>query len=778
MEIMSIEGLRCRFAAILVRLRAGCKREVRSKRRCATLFAAGERESAVERVVHRTCTLCEACCGIEVHLSGERIRTFRGDRRDPLSRGHVCAKVFGLRDLHEDPDRLRRPLRRRRNGSPGNGGGDAEPDWEAISWDEAFELAAAGILRVQRENGEGSAASYLGEPVVHNLGALLFSDELVAAVGSEQRFSANTLDQIPRQLVCHWMYGSGLFVSVPDIDRTQHMLILGANPVVSNGGLMTAPGVRRRLRALRERGGRLVVIDPSRTATARQADAHHFIRPGSDALLLAALVHTIFDEDRVSLGRIEGFADGLDAVRRAVSDFPPEAVSERTGMPAGAIRGIARDFAEARSAVCYGRMGTSTVRFGTLTSWLIEVLNAITGNLDRPGGAMFPQPAVDVASIQPATQRGRWRSRTRGIPEFMGELPAASLADEIETPGPGQIRALVTLAGNPVLSSPAGHRLSRALEQLDFMVAIDFYLNETTRHADLILPPVDPLERDHFDAAFQLFYVRNVARWSPAVFGRPAEAKTDAEILLELASRLQRGRGFGGRLRALAHRLLLGLGAERALRWVLALALRAGPYGGGLPRPWRHAGLTFAGLRASAHGVDLGALVPALPQRLHNPARRVDLAPREILDDFERLRRSQDEPSPELLLIGRREATSVNSWTHNLPTLMRGGPRCRLHVHPSDAADRKLRDGARVRVTSRVGGIEVPIEITDAVMPGVVSLPHGYGHGLEGTGMQLAAERAGASMNDLTDPAEVDPLSGNAVLSGVPVQIEPRNGPA
>jgi anaerobic selenocysteine-containing dehydrogenase len=713
----------------------------------------------VKRVVHRTCTLCEACCGIEVHLEGERIRTFRGDPRDPLSRGHLCAKVFGLRDLHEDPDRLRQPMRRRGQ------------DWEPVSWVEAFDLAAEGILRVQQTHGEEAAATYLGEPVVHNLGALLFSDELVAAVGARTRFSANTLDQLPRQLVCHWMYGSGYFVSVPDLDRTDYMLIIGANPIDSNGGLMTAPGVRRRLRAIRERGGILVVIDPTRTATARGADEHHFIRPGTDGLLLAALVHTIFDEDRAQLGRIGTFADGVDSVRRVVAGFPPEAVAARTGIAAPAIRRLARSFSDAPSAVCYGRMGTSTVRFGTLTSWLIEVLNAITGNLDRPGGAMFPNPAVDVAALQGDTRRGRWHSRTRGIPEFMGELPAASLADEIRTPGAGQIRALVTLAGNPVLSSPAGHRLSAALEQLDFMVSIDFYLNETTRHADLILPPVGPLERDHYDAAFQLFYVRNVARWSPAVFEPPPEGRTDAAILLEFASRLQRARGLPGRLRARAPRVLLAIGPERALRWILDLALRSGTYG--RFAPWRRRGLTLARLRDSIHGVDLGALAPALPERLHTADARIDLAPEEVLADFERLERSLAEALPKLSLVGRREPTSINSWTHNLPTLMRRRPRCVLYVHPADAKAAKLQSGTVVRVSSRVGAIEVPIEITEAVMPGVVSLPHGYGHAREGIRMKLAAEHAGASINDLTDPAEVDPLSGNAVLSGVPVEIAP-----
>ena len=419
------------------------------------------------RVVYRTCTLCEACCGIEVHVDGGCVTAIAGDQHDPSSQGYICAKAGALKDLHEDPDRLRQPIRRTATG------------WEPLSWRDAFAYAAEGILAAQRRHGNDAVAIYLGEPVVHNLGALLFGETLVAALGTKKRFSANSLDQFPKQLVCHWMYGSGLFVSVPDVDRTDYMLILGANPVVSNGSLMTAPGMPARLRRIRERGGRVVVIDPRHTETARLADEHHFIRPGTDPLLLAALIHILFAEGRIRTGRLGAFVDGLAVVEQAVAAFAPEAASERVGIGPETIRAIARAFADAPRAVCYGRMGTNTVPFGTTTSWLIEVLNIITGNLDRPGGAMFANPPVDVIRLQPPTQRGRWRSRTRGTPEFMGELPTATLAEEIETPGDGQIRALVTLAGNPVLSSPAGHRLSDALRTLDHLVSIDFYLNET-----------------------------------------------------------------------------------------------------------------------------------------------------------------------------------------------------------------------------------------------------------------------------------------------------------
>jgi anaerobic selenocysteine-containing dehydrogenase len=717
-------------------------------------------------IVYRTCTLCEACCGIEVQLEDGQIAAIRGDSQDPLSQGEICAKAVALKDLHEDPDRLRRPMRRTESG------------WEQIGWRDALEFAAEGILAVQREHGNDAAAIYLGEPVVHNLGAILFSDLLVAALATKKRFSSNSLDQFPKQLACHWMYGSGFLIPVPDVDRTDHLLLIGANPLVSNGSLMTAPGMRVRMRRIQERGGKIVVIDPRRTETAEIADEHHFIRPGTDPLLLAAMIHCLFSDDRVRTGDLGAPLRGLDALRKAVGDFAPEAVAERVGIAAETIRGMAHAFAEAPSAVCYGRMGTSTVPFGTVTSWLIEVLNIVSGCFDRPGGAMFANPPVDVLKLQPATERGRWCSRTRGTPEFMGELPSATLAEEIETAGDGQVRALVTLAGNPVLSSPAGHRLSDALTRLDFMVSIDFYLNETTRHANVILPPVGPLERDHFDLAFQLLSVRNTTRWSPAVFDPPDDSRNDAEILLALASRLFRGRGASGRAQSLGLRALSALGGERASRIVLGLALRTGPHGSGM-RPWKK-GITVKRLRASPHGIDLGPLEPCLPDRL--PRRpdgagpEIDIAPTEIVADLARLRASLAASPAPLLLIGRREMRTVNSWSHNLPSLVSGRMRCVLHINPTDAEENGVRAGDRVRVTSRVGAVEVPVELTDAVMPGVVCLPHGYGHDAPGIRLRIATEHAGASMNDLTDPAEIDLLSGTAVLSGVPVRVERCEG--
>ena len=712
----------------------------------------------MERVVYRTCTLCEACCGIEVHVEGDRIVAIHGDRLDPLGKGRICPKARALKDLHEDPDRLRHPIRRTSTG------------WERISWKQAFQYAARGIVEVQRAHGRDAVAIYRGEPVTHNLGASLFGEELVKALGTKKHFSANTLDQMPKQLACHWMYGSGFFFSVPDVDRTDYMLIIGANPLISNGSLMTAPGMGLRLREIRNRGGRVVLIDPRRSETAKLADRHHFIRPGGDPLLLAALVHTLIAEKRVRLGELGSLVQGLETVTEVVDRFTPEAVSGCIGMEAETIRSIARDFSDARSAVCYGRMGISVVRFGTTASWLIEVLNIISGNLDRPGGAMFPNPPVDVIGLQPNTERGRWHSRTRGTPEFIGELPAATLAEEIEEPGEGQVRALVTLAGNPVLSSPAGHRLDQTLRKLAFMVSIDFYLNETTRHASVILPPTGPLERDHFDLVFQLLSVRNTTRWSPAVFPRAADARSDAEILLELSRRLCWARGGLARAQALIYRGLLGLGTERVLRLGIDLALRTGPHGSGL-RPWR-GGLTLKKLRRAPHGLDLGPMEAGLPERLPAASKNIDLAPREVVEEMTCLRECMRETPPQMVLIGRREARTLNSWSHNLPSLVAGPTRCVLHIHPQDAAARGIESGSPVTVTSRVGSIEVPAHVTDSMLQGVVSLPHGYGHRGEGIKLEVAAEHAGASINDLTDPAEIDPLSGNAVLSGFPVSVE------
>ncbi len=704
-----------------------------------------------------SCPLCEAACGLAVERSGDRIVAIEGDPDDPMSRGHICPKGAALAELHADPDRLRRPLKRT---------GDS---WTELDWDEAFDLVAHRLRLIQRAHGRDAIGVFQGNPTVHNLGLLTYGQLFLRRLGTRNLFSATSADQLPHMLSSQLMLGTPLLLPVPDVDRTDFFLMLGANPLVSAGSLMTAPGMRRRLRALAERGGRLVVVDPRRTETAAIADRHLAIVPGTDALLLLALLHTLFAE---ALTREPPVAVvGVTALRDAVTDYSPERAAGPTGIPAADIRALARDFAAAEHAVCYGRMGVSTQEFGGLSSWLINAINIVTGNFDRPGGAMFATPAVDVVGLANRVgYRGgfaRWRSRVRGLPEFADELPAVTLAEEIESPGAGQIRALITCAGNPVLTLPNGPRLERALAGLDFMVSIDPYLNETTRHAQVILPPTGPLERDHYDLGLAAVAVRNFARYSPALFSRAADQRHDWEIAIELGSRMATSDRPWGRG---ARRLLGAVGGRIDPRRLVDLGLRVGPYG------WRRGGLTLRGVAHHPHGIDLGPLVPRLPGALATAEHELQLAPRPYLDDLARLRRrllsdAAPDPARPLRLIGRRQLRSSNSWLHNLPGLVSGKPRCTLLIHPDDAAARGIGSGDRVDIESRIGVITAPAELSDRIRLGVVSLPHGWGHHRPGVRLSVAAAHPGVSANDITDELACDELSGNASFSGIPVEV-------
>ncbi|WP_398577273.1 molybdopterin-dependent oxidoreductase [Stigmatella hybrida] len=708
----------------------------------------------------RACNLCEALCGIRIEVEEGRITSIRGDTEDPFSRGHICPKALALKDLYEDPERLRHPVRRTATG------------WEQVSWEEALDAVARRLHETQRAHGKEAVATYLGNPGSHNTGVLLFVPGFLRTLGSRNKYSATSVDQLPHHLASHLMLGHQLLIPIPDLDRTQYLLMLGANPLASNGSMMTAPDVRARLRAIQQRGGKVVVVDPRRTETAGIADEHLFIRPGTDALFLFAVLHEVLKAPR--LGRLEAFTGGLETVRALAEDFPPERVEGATGIPAADIRRVAAAFAQAETAVCYGRMGVSTQAFGGLCQWLINTLNIVSGNFDREGGALFTLPAFDVVGGPGAIRVGRggfgrWKSRVRGLPESSGELPVATLADEILTEGAGQVRALVTVAGNPVLSSPNGARLEQALPSLDFMVSLDPYLNETTRHAHYILPPPSPLERSQYDVVFHVFAVRNTARYAPPLFEPGPGAMHDWRILLELQHRLavlRKGRSVRG---ALAYQALRRMGTEG----ILEIGLRAGPYG--LRARGLRGSLSLKALRRAPHGVDLGPLKPSLPGRLQTKDRRIHLAPAPFVEDVKRLRELLDGavvPGPgELLLIGRRHLRDNNSWMHRVPKLMTGKPRCTLMIHPEDAKAAGLGEGDEAVVTSRVGEVSVPVVVTDEVMRGVVSLPHGYGHRRKGMPSTVAAEHAGESLNDLTDEQRVDALSGNAALSGVPVRV-------
>jgi anaerobic selenocysteine-containing dehydrogenase len=743
-------------------------------------------------IAYRTCPLCEATCGLEIALSDTgAVERVRGDADDVFSHGFLCPKGVSLKELHEDPDRLRTPLRR-------------GPDGELApcTWDEAFATIDAGLTGVLARGGRDAVAVYLGNPGAHSMSGPLYGRVLLKALGTRNVFSASTVDQYPKQLASGLMFGGGLTVAVPDLDHTEWLLILGANPLASNGSLMTAPDVRGRLKAIQDRGGRVVVVDPRRTRTAQVADEHLPIRPGTDALLLMAMVHTLFDEDLVAPGALESLISGIEDVRELAAPFAPELVAAPTGIEADTIRRLARELATAERGVVYGRIGTTTQAFGTTASWLVDVLNTLTGNLDRPGGAMFAQPAIGAANARGAAGtgrgvlHGRWASRVRGLGEVFGELPVACLAEEIETPGEGQVRALITLAGNPVVSTPNAGRLDAALAQLDFMVSVDLYVTETTRHADVVLPAPSPLERSHYDIALYSFAIRNVANYSPAVLPLPDGMEEEWRVLLRLTA-IAAGAGPDADVDAIDElvamewlrretategspvagrdpaELLAELGDRRGPERLLDAMLRTGPYGDGFGSDHAHGDLSLAVLEANPHGVDLGALHPRLPDALRTPSGRVELAPPALIADVPRLREALDErPDGSLLLIGRRDLRSNNSWMHNLPLLVRGPDRCTLQVHPDDATRHGLTDGAVARVRSRVGAITLPVEVTDDLMRGVVSIPHGWGHGVDGVGWNVAAGHAGANSNVLSDELAVEPISGTAILNGIPVEVE------
>jgi anaerobic selenocysteine-containing dehydrogenase len=695
-----------------------------------------------------TCPLCEASCGILVETDGEYIRSIRGDEDDPFSLGYLCPKATALADLQDDPDRVRAPLIR--EGSR----------WREASWDEALDRAADGLVRVRKERGHDAVAMYYGNPVAHNLGLMTHALPFARALRTKNVYSASSADQLPQMLAAFQMFGHLALIPVPDLERTDYFLVFGANPVVSNGSLMTAPNMKGRLRAIRDRGGRVVVVDPRRTETAEIADEHVAIRPGTDALLLAAMLHVVFAEGWMHLGRLDGRVKNVDALATLVRQLTPERVARRTGVAPEVTRRLAGDFARATRAACYGRVGLCTQRYGTLAAWLVQALNLVTGHLDEVGGMMLTTPAVDaVAILSRLGLRGtydRWRSRARHLPEFAGEFPVATLADEIEMGGRGQVRALVTVAGNPVLSAPGGRRLDRALGTLDHVVSIDGYLNETTRHAHVLLPPAPPLSRSHYDLALYAFSVRNVAKYSEPVMPPEASERLDWEIVTELA-----GRVFVPRpLRRLA---LLAARRLRPERVVDAL-LRIGPHR-----------LTLAKLRRSPHGMDLGPLEPGrFADRIATPDRRADVAPGDFLREAraELLVETDREPTGELVLIGRRQLRNNNSWMHNSHRLVKGPPRCTLLVHPADAASRDLGNGDLARLGSEAGTVVIPIEVTDAIHPGVVSLPHGWGHDRDGTRLRVAREHAGASINDVTSDVHLDTLSGTAAFNGLVVTLQ------
>lgn len=730
----------------------------------------------------RTCPLCEATCGLEVsHANGEIVR-IRGDRQDVFSHGFICPKGSTLGKLDQDPDRLRTPLIRR--------DGRHEP----ATWDEAFSHIEKHLTPLITEHGPNVVGLYLGNPNVHSMSGILYLRAFVKMLRSRNVFTAATVDQMPKHVSSGYMFGHPDLIPVPDLDRTSYLLMLGANPHQSNGSLATAPDWPGRLRAITERGGRVVVVDPRRTETAKDADVHIPIRPGTDALFLAAVAQVIFEEGLPDLGHLADAVDGVDDVASALLPFSPETVEKACGIAAATTRRIARELAGADGAAVYGRIGTHTTEFGTLASWLVDVLNVITGNLDSPGGAMFPLPAHEQPRARREFLVGRWRTRVRQLPETRGELPVSALAEEILEPGEGRIRGLVTIAGNPVLSTPDGGRLIEALSALEFMVSLDVYLNETTRHADVILPGVTPLRRPHYDFAFYGLSVRNVANYSPPLYELEEGFLDEWETLLRLGATVT-GQGPDPDIDQLddavfatlvgsavadpsspvhgrpAEEIFAATDGGRGPERILDFLLRTGPYGdryGKVP-----GGVSLARLMESPHGIDLGPLQSRLPTDLCIPSGRVQLGPPVLLGDLERLRQAMGRFGGDgMVLIGRRHVRSNNSWMHNVDVLVKGKARCTLQINPEDAARIGVEPEGMVKVSSSAGAVVVPVEVTEDILEGVVSLPHGWGHDLEGSSLSVASERPGVNANRLSTGA-MDPMSGNAILNGIPVEVVP-----
>jgi anaerobic selenocysteine-containing dehydrogenase len=693
---------------------------------------------------YRTCNLCEAMCGLEIKYQDKSIISIKGDKKDNFSKGHICPKAVALQDLYHDKDRLKTPIKRTENG------------WVDISWKDAFDEVTKKIKSIQKKYNKNAVGSYHGNPNVHNIGLMLFGSSFTKTIGSNQKYTATSVDQLPHHFASLMMFGHYLMFPIPDIDRTDFMLIMGGNPAVSNGSIMTAPDFSNRLKAIKKRDGKVVVVDPRFTETSKIANDHHYIKPGTDAFLLLALINVIFEKDLATQGHLQNHLNGWDTIKELVKAYPPEKVTKIVGIEAEEIIALALQFATAKSAVCYGRLGLSTQEFGGLCQWLVNVLNCITGNLDIEGGALFTKPAIDIVGMSKTTGKtgsfNKRQSRVHNLPEFTGEFPVSTLADEILTSGEDQIKMMITIAGNPVLSTPNGTHLEKAFESLEYMVAIDIYLNETTKHANIILPTTTGIETPLYDLVFHQFAIRNTAKYSEVLFEKTEEQRHDWEILKALTTRLSGQEN--------------PLNLEQTLDYMLQFSAYQKPK------------LSITELKKHPHGIDYGALKPQLPERLFTKDNKVELAHPLFIKDLERLNtkfnqiKKESNSSYPFALIGRRHLRSNNSWMHNSERLVKGKERCTLLINSKDADVLNINEGQNVTVSSTVGQVKLPIEITENIMPGVVSIPHGWGHHRKGTKINVAQDNAGVSLNDLTNNMQLDILTGNADFSGTTVKIE------
>jgi len=724
---------------------------------------------------YRTCHLCETMCGIEIEHDGEQVLAIRGDKNDVLSQGNICPKATGIQDIHTCPDRLKKPLKRVRK-NPAEKSHDDE--WVEVEWDEAIEYAAGGLARIQNQHGRDSIGSYFGRSTAHNIGTLLAVAPVQKIMGTRNIYTGSTVDQMPHNFVWHHMLGHQFLCTVPDINRTDYYLMLGTNPKVSNGAQMsTGANTWKKLNAIRERGGKCVLIDPRRTESVKYMDEHHFIRPHADSLFLIGVIQTIFARGLAKPGRMAGHINGWDKLEPLVKPFDLDRIAEVTTIPREDIERIAEEFASAKRPVCYGRTGISMVQFAGLTQWLMQALNVIVGSMDEIGGMMFPKPAIESLPLTNSSWDS-YRSRVRGRPEFSGEFPLAILGEEILTPGEGQIRGLLGLAGNMVLSMADGKHSEKALQALEFYVAVDPYLNETTRFADIILPPCGPLEKGHYDMFYHLYDTINWSKYSQPLFITEHSSWTDFEIFTELMGRFAAMRTQNPIKKLLigcAHKLVR---ATLTVERIVAIGIRMGPYGKGI-NPFKKGALSLQKLKENPHGVFLGDLEYTFPEGLYTEDKKINLVPEIFVKDLPRLKAyfidggmeaQQAESEFDLQVISRLTNRTLG-WMHHSQRLIKGKNPCELMINPADAEARGITAESLVTVTSRAGQIELPVVLTDDMMPGVVCMPHLWGHNRKNTRQRVANANPGVSMNDITDVTVIDELTGNAIVNGVPVKV-------
>jgi anaerobic selenocysteine-containing dehydrogenase len=700
-----------------------------------------------DKIHYRTCNLCEAMCGLEITYKEKKVISIVGDKKDPLSKGFICPKSLALKDLYEDPDRLKTPIKRTENG------------WQEISWSEAFDEVEIQIKKIQEKYGNNAVATYQGNPNVHNVGSMLYGGPFLKSLKTKQKYSATSADQLPHHIASLKMFGHQMLIPIPDIERTDYLLILGANPGASNGSLLTAPGFPQKIKSIQKRGGKVINIDPRFTETSKISSQHLYINPGKDALFLLSLLHVIFDQGIEGKTHLSNYLKGLEEIKEIVKEYSPKKTALLIGIDSLEIQKIAKDFMNSKTAVCYGRMGVSTQEYGGICQWLINVLNIVTNNMDKVGGAMFTKPAIDLVYMTGIQGKvgnfDRYRSRVHNLPEYSGELPVATLADEILTEGEGQIKMFICTAGNPVLSAPNGKKMEKALEKLDFMVSIDIYLNETSKYANIILPTTNGLETLHYDLVFHQLAIRNTAKLSEVLFEKDENQKHDWQILNELTERITEKKN--------------SLTPEMMLDNMFQYS------------PYKEANLSVNKLKENPNGIDLGSLQPLLIKRIFTVDKKINVSPKIFIDDLKRLNKElckdtkEEETKYPFALIGRRHLRNNNSWMHNSKLLMKGKNRCTVLMSSKDANNLSITDHQKIKIISNVGSIELPVEISDEMKEGVLSIPHGFGHNRNGTKIKLAEENAGESINDLTDDNKIDKLTGNANFSGTRVKVITQN---